>query len=187
MEISHYAVTSSLFLPYHTSNLYESHSFLFTSVWVCCMFGSVWFRVQLGISEDIGWSWFSHVPCGGPRDPTQWKDLVAGIFALLAISLAQCLLISLWSKFLWMSWDTTPHGCLLPSMPGHKWTPSSPRRTISKLHGSLWPGLVLQIEFGALTLSFSTAGPRKGPLCCAAFQDKVAPGLLFMYMSDSNI
>lgn len=47
--------------------------------------------------------------------------------------------------------------------------------------------LVLQIEFGALTLSFCTAGPQKGLLCCAAVQDEVAPGLLSIQMSDANI
>lgn len=60
---------------------------------------------------------------------------------------------------------------LPPYVPGHKCTPPVPRRTISKLLGSLWLELVLQIEFGALTLSFSTTGPQKGP--CAVQSSRI--------------
>jgi len=50
------------------------------------------------------------------------------------------------------------------------------------LPGSLGSVLILQIEFGALTLPFSTSWPQKGTLYFAAFQDEVAPGVLSIHV-----
>ena len=67
-------------LGYH-ANHYCTHiwflnTFSYAHVFsVCCMFGSVWARVKVWMSEDSCWCWFSPCPMWVLGIPLSWENL----------------------------------------------------------------------------------------------------------------